>query len=41
MVDLWWFYDEKIIVKNEASLMIEHDDPTEIVITVNDDIGPA
>jgi hypothetical protein len=41
MVDLWWFYDEKIIVKNGASLMIEHDEFTEIVITVYDDIGPS
>jgi hypothetical protein len=31
---------KKIIVKNGASLMIEHDDPTEIVITVYNDIGP-
>jgi hypothetical protein len=41
MVDLWWFYDEKIIIKNGASLMTERDDPTEIVITVYDDIRPS
>jgi hypothetical protein len=41
MVDLWWFYDEKIIIKNGASLMTERDDRTEIVITVYDDIGPS
>jgi hypothetical protein len=41
MVDLWRFYDEKIIVTNGASLMTERDDPTEIVITVYDDIGPS
>jgi hypothetical protein len=41
MVDLWRFYDEKMVVKNGASLMTERDDPTEIVITVYDDIGPS
>jgi hypothetical protein len=41
MVDFWRFYDEKIIVKNGASLMIEHDKFTEIVITVHDDIWPS
>jgi hypothetical protein len=30
-----------MIVKNGASLMIEHDEFTEIVITVYDDIGPS
>jgi hypothetical protein len=30
-----------MIVKNEASLMIECDNPTEIIITVYDDIGPS
>jgi hypothetical protein len=34
---LWW----KIIVKNGASLMTKCDDPTKIVITVYDDIGPS
>jgi hypothetical protein len=41
MVDLWRFYDEKMIVKNGASLMIEHDEFTEIVITVYDNIEPS
>jgi hypothetical protein len=41
MVDLWRFYDKKIIVKNGPSLMTKRDDPTEIVITVYDDIGPS
>jgi hypothetical protein len=41
MVDLWRFYDKKIIVKNGASLMTERDDPIKIVITVYDDIGPS
>jgi hypothetical protein len=41
MVDLWQFYDEKIIIKNGASVMTERDDPTEIVITIYDDIGPS
>jgi hypothetical protein len=41
MVNLWRFYDEKIIVKNGASLMTERDDSREIVITVYDDFGPS
>jgi hypothetical protein len=41
MVDLWRFYDEKTIVKNGASLINEHDEFTEIVTTVYDDIGPS
>jgi hypothetical protein len=34
---LWW----KIIIKNGASLMTKCDDPTKIVITIYDDIGPS
>jgi hypothetical protein len=41
MVDLWRFYDKKIIVKNGASLMTDRDDPREIVIAVYDDFGPS
>jgi hypothetical protein len=35
MTILW----QKMIFKNGVSLMIEHDEFTEIVITVYDDIG--
>jgi hypothetical protein len=36
MLDLCQFYDERTTVKNEASLINECDESTEIVITVYD-----